>query len=491
MRTPIVLVALLLATSASIVSVTTAADQPDDSPLIGFDFENGMFSNGSMVISGLIEDEVKPSVVRWDIGSDSSLLGGDISSSLEEIDSSGSRNSWAWSISLDDSEAESISPCTCYVWVTVQSEMGETWQASRVIFLGETARSAIIVNSPESGQWAHESISVSGWSMYPMRWNPPELRIFAEPATSSVEACSEEADSDVASHLSVESPDGDFSESVDISSLNDGWHSLYFENYDPSGVTYAQECTVIRVNNIAPVIALEGPEHSFESTNEISFDASASDDPIWGREGMHFLWVLRKPSHSGQTPLQITMGEDKGTLTIPGDYSGDYSLTLTITDAGGISSTTVKELTIENVVPTAVATLDGNPMGDGTKVKLSPGSEWPLDASLSVDSENDQSGLRCVWKIDNQPVFEGCTRALSWPSFAGDEAILTLDVIDDDDDYGTISVLLVHPDSSEPLPYPLLVLVVSTLFLLSAVFLRYRSGEDSASIPKWNPEDDG
>ena len=88
-------------------------------------------------------------------------------------------------------------------------------------------------------------------------------------------------------------------------------------------------------------------------------------------------------------------------------------------------------------------------------------------------------------------MFEGCARTLSWPSYAGDEAILTLDVIDDDDEYGTISVLLVHPEASEPLPYPLLVLVVSTLFLLSAVFLRYRSGEDAASIPKWNPEDEG
>ena len=88
-------------------------------------------------------------------------------------------------------------------------------------------------------------------------------------------------------------------------------------------------------------------------------------------------------------------------------------------------------------------------------------------------------------------MFEGCARTLSWPSYAGDEAILTLDVIDDDDEYGTISVLLVHPEASEPLPYPLLVLVVSTLFLLSAVFLRYRSGEDTASIPKWNPGDEG
>ena len=97
-RVPIFLVVMLLSTSVSIVSVTTVADQPDDSPLIGFDFENGLYSNGSMVISGFIEDEVKPSIVHWDIGPSSSLFGGEISSSLEEIDVSGSRASWALSL---------------------------------------------------------------------------------------------------------------------------------------------------------------------------------------------------------------------------------------------------------------------------------------------------------------------------------------------------------------------------------------------------------
>ena len=201
------------------------------------------------------------------------------------------------------------------------------------------------------------------------------------------------------------------------------------------------------------------------------------------------MWVLRKPSHSGQTPLQIVMGQDKGTMTISTGSSGDYSLTLAVTDAGGISSTMVKVFTIQNVIPKAIASLDDLPIEDGTRIKLSPGSEWMLDASLSEDSENDQAGLRCVWKIDHQPVYEGCIRALSWPSGVGDEAILTLDVIDDDDDYDSISVLLVHPDASEPLPYSLLVLVISALFMISAILLRYRTSDDSSSIPKWKSDE--
>ena len=481
---------MLVVASLFTAVTTTVADQPDDIPLIGFDFDNGFSTNQTTVISGSIEDEVKPASVTWSIVASEPYLveldSGDFSDILEASDSSGSRPIWTWSLEIDVAEH---SPCTCYLTVTVETASEGFTQSHRVLFLGDTSRSAIIVDSPEPGDWVHGFISVSGWSMYPMTWTTPELRLFAKPASSSIDACSTEADSDMSAHLSIIIPDGEFSESLDISGLSDGWHSLYAENYDPSGVTYSQECVPIQVNNLAPSISIEGPDHSLEGASDLFFDASATDDPVWGREELHYMWVLRKPSHSGQTPLQIVMGQDKGTMTIPTGSSGDYTLTLVVTDAGGISSTMVKIFTIQNVVPKAIASLDDSSIEDGSRIKLSPGSEWMLDASLSEDSENDQSGLRCVWKIDHQPVYEGCIRALSWPPDAGDEVILTLDVIDDDDDYGSISVLLVHPEAAEPLPYSLIVLVISTLFMLSAIMLRYRSSDDSSSIPKWKSDE--
>jgi hypothetical protein len=481
---------MLVVASLFTAVTTTVADQPDDIPLIGFDFDNGFSTNQTTVISGSIEDEVKPASVTWSIVASEPYLveldSGDFSDILEASDSSGSRPIWTWSLEIDVAEH---SPCTCYLTVTVETASEGFTQSHRVLFLGDTSRSAIIVDSPEPGDWVHGFISVSGWSMYPMTWTTPELRLFAKPASSSIDACSTEADSDMSAHLSIIIPDGEFSESLDISGLEDGWHSLYAENYDPSGVTYSQECVPIQVNNLAPSISIEGPDHSLEGASDLFFDASATDDPVWGREELHYMWVLRKPSHSGQTPLQIVMGQDKGTMAIPTGSSGDYTLTLVVTDAGGISSTMVKIFTIQNVVPKAIASLDDSSIEDGSRIKLSPGSEWMLDASLSEDSENDQSGLRCVWKIDHQPVYEGCIRALSWPPDAGDEVILTLDVIDDDDDYGSISVLLVHPEAAEPLPYSLIVLVISTLFMLSAIMLRYRSSDDSSSIPKWKSDE--
>ncbi len=486
-KSPRLFVVLLLIATWSPTLAPVSAEDSDDVPLIGFDFENGFTTNETTVITGFVEDEERPPHVTWSIGEEAELGSGDLSTTLEEADSSGSRPIWIWSLELDVAE---YSPCTCYLTVTVESASGETSQARQVLFLGDTAKSAIILHSPASGDWVSNSLTASGWSSHPMVWTSPELRFFAKSASNAADVCMIEADSDFSSHLLVIIPDGSFSNSIDISGLYDGWHSFYAENYDPSGVTFAQTCVPIRVNNLAPAITLVGPDSVLEGSGNLLFDGSASNDPVWGREDMHYMWVLRRPSHTGSTPLDIVMGDGLGTYSMGSETSGEYTLTLRVMDAGGVSSTSVKTFTVENVIPTAKMYVDGSPVSDGDSIKLSPGGEWALDASASVDSANDQAGLRCVWKIDYAPMYEGCQRTLSWPSGAGDELILTLDVIDDDDEYGTVSVQLVNPDVSEPLPYPLIALAISAIFMVSAILLRYRSSDDSTSIPKWKSGDE-
>ena len=74
--------------------------------------------------------------------------------------------------------------------------------------------------------------------------------------------------------------------------------------------------------------------------------------------------------------------------------------------------------------------------------------------------------------------------------FLESDALKIEEVIDDDDEFSSISVLLIHPDSSEPLPYSVIVLLVSALFMLSAIFLRYRSTDESTGIPTWDSDSD-
>ena len=85
-------------------------------------------------------------------------------------------------------------------------------------------------------------------------------------------------------------------------------------------------------------------------------------------------------------------------------------------------------------------------------------------------------------------MYEGCERTFSWPENESQKLILTVEVIDDNDDYAFISVELVHPDYSDDLPLGLVVLVVSAAFLASAILFR-RNSSSGGDIPKWQPDE--
>ncbi len=503
--------AMVLLAPLFVITPSVSAES-EDPPIIGFDFENGMRivtnetgqwpDDGWITLSGTIEFNTAPDNVLWLLESDSQFAvntGDSISDSLQELQTDNGRTKWSWEAEIQLQWGN----CTCYFDLVITHDV-MSWKETRVIFMGETMRSGLLIHSPDpisrwtdhtsevshvaDYEWAHDSLTVTGWTSHPTVWATPETRFFVSAAYNAADTCTEAGNSDANQLLSVISIDGEYSVSLNVSHLDDGWYNLYVENYDPSGVSDRQTCVGIRINNSPPDIVISGDSYYAEATGEITFDASESDDLFWGGDGMEYMWVLRKPSHSGQTPLDIQIGGN--TYSLPADSGGNYSLTLRVTDLGGVYSTTVFQFDIENILPTAIASISGNPLIDGSTIKLSGSDGWKLDASESSDTENDLASIRCVWKIDYEPMYEGCERTLTWPEDTGLEAILTLDVIDDDEAYASISVLLIHPDSSEPLPYPVIVLVISALFLLSAILLRYRSSDDSGGIPTWDSDSD-
>tara|TARA_Y100000780_G_scaffold98687_1_gene89744 strand:- start:534 stop:869 length:336 start_codon:yes stop_codon:yes gene_type:complete len=70
-----IVVLLLVATWSSTFTIVNAEDS-DDVALVGFDFENGFSTNHTTVITGSVEDEVKPASVTWSIEGDSELDSG-------------------------------------------------------------------------------------------------------------------------------------------------------------------------------------------------------------------------------------------------------------------------------------------------------------------------------------------------------------------------------------------------------------------------------
>jgi hypothetical protein len=139
------------------------------------------------------------------------------------------------------------------------------------------------------------------------------------------------------------------------------------------------------------------------------------------------------------------------------------------------------------MLPSSNLLVNGAQIVDGDEIELLTLENIIIDGSNSVDTENDIDSLRCIWSINAVIIFEGCNRELIWPEDKIDNKalILRLDVMDDDGAYSSVSVKLINPNASDPLPYPMIILFISFLFLISSVFYRFKKDSETSSIPKW------
>ena len=75
---------------------------------------------------------------------------------------------------------------------------------------------------------------------------------------------------------------------------------------------------------------------------------------------------------------------------------------------------------------------------------------------------------------------------MQWPVYDNNDTILlTLDVIDDDEEYSSITVELSRANDENIIPLPIIVLILSTLFFISSLIYSRRRNDDM-EIPKWN-----
>ncbi len=477
--------AVLLAASNSV-----QADSEDDPPLISIDVENGASTMDTITFTGMLEDEVEPSEFFWRVAKNGTAFdGGDLKSSLDEIDSTSSRSQWAWSFDLS---FFATGECACYVSLHSKDASGAEKIETRVVFMADentTHLLGFLIIEDQAGTLVSSSLSSSGWIG---TYLDDEMTLGIQSSLAQglitnshipeVFAC---AGSSTAQQVTIISG-GDFEIEWDISSKLDGWLdvelmacSLKRAFADGASVHYS-----IRVNNAPPIIKLDGID-SVEETNEWhTFDASLTEDPYWGRTDMYYVWTLRRPSHTGTIPVDVQMGDDLTTYSVSATSSGNFTLSLTVYDQGGLSSTSVVEFDIHNRVPTASLAIDGIAVIDGEEIRLKTPSNTLIDATSSTDTENDAGVLRCIWLFDGIPLYEGCNRDFVWPDENVHRAWLTLEVIDDDGEVATLSVQLVHPDEVKPFPVALIGLVFSALFLTYAIAQRLRGGSEK-SIPKW------
>ncbi|MEK9908801.1 MAG: hypothetical protein VW498_00390 [Candidatus Thalassarchaeaceae archaeon] len=485
-------VALLSLTVMLLLCNSVQAETPneDDPALISIDVENGDYSSDYIEFTGFIEDDEQPENVFWRVSKDGiEFDGGDLLNSLVEITSTSSRQQWAWSFDLTSS---ATGECACYVSVHSIDGYGLEIIETRVVFMVEENSNGLIgflLDSDQSGKLIDSTVQISGWlGTYPN--GGVNLEISGSLAQGLIQS-SHIPESSVCNHASnVDEvyllPTGEFEINWDISAKLDGWMDIILLGCPSSNSSTdgAQHEFSIRVNNQPPVIKISGVDYAVEDDIWHTFDATLTEDPYWGRTEMYYVWTLRRPSHSGNLPIDVQMGEDLNTYSISGAQSGNYTLSLTVYDKGGLSSEKMVNLDIKNTVPTASLIIDGEAISEGQEVRISNPTDIKLDATESSDTTNDASSLRCIWLLDNSPLYEGCDREFSWTEVQEYRAVLTLEVIDDDGEYATISVILIHPDEVKPFPMALVAFAFSALFLTYALVNRFR-GNSERSIPKW------
>ena len=471
-----------------------------DPPLLGFDQDLGKTLDGNENISGFTVSSTLPESTDWQItrlSSDGIPTNVTDPVSLEISPSSSNQDDglsrWIWEFTIDSS---SFTNCTCFITVTSTANHLSS-SISTVFFTGVTNKPAVVIDDwtilNEGYVTSNDYIDISGRA-FSQNNLPLDLLIMVTSSDNLANACSDNHEISSLDDIQGNSSEsihnfslfGEFTETVDSSMLEDGWFSLWlFTSSHQSSAVIQSQCFASRIDNSDPVAIIEGDTSSTEGEGNLIFDAGSSYDQYWGKEGLNYVWTLVSLENSGSILMEIKEGTDISYFTFQDDISGNFELSLLVSDEQGNTDDTSIFFSVENLPPVAKLIVSDQSLTDGDKFKLPDLNEWTLDASDSIDTANDLDGLRCVWKINFRTIYEGCERTLLWPEDdTNDTLLLTLEVIDDDDDFSTITVELSRSDQGNDFPITIIVLIISILFFVSSVFYSRRT--DDMEIPKWN-----
>jgi hypothetical protein len=196
---------------------------------------------------------------------------------------------------------------------------------------------------------------------------------------------------------------------------NDGVFTVGLRVTDDAGLT-SVDTAVVTVANLPPTADISGPCSGNEGL-PITLNASASTDP--GSDSLSFAWDLDNDSHfddaTGVAPL----------FTPPDN--GDYTISVQVTDSGGLSHAATTTVTAVNVVPVADI---------GGPYSVQRYSSIALDASASSDVPADP--LSFAWDLDNDGQYDdGFGATIPFVGTAPGAYPVSVQVSDDD---GGVSV---------------------------------------------------
>jgi len=495
--------------------------QTNDPPQIILDQQNGIYVfDDYLNISGSVIDEELPNL-QWWLRSDSSwgelVVSNDvrhgtiIEISEEHSTDSALRLEWLFSIEINMTD---MMPCSCEVVIrAIESSVNTEHyvdESLRIFSLGfpegETSADPlpphiIIDELPTAPSSMSGNLLITGEVLTLFQSPIGNLEWDIHLKNQHTDTCHHPSflgdiqTSENWSNISLNPITNEFSISFDTTTYLDGMYGIFVREVSNST---RYNCLPVGIDNTAPHANISGPSELSEAHREINFDGSGSFDNYWGRESLTFHWVLKESSWD-DTDSMMWSGVGISTISPPmkNMKSGNYSLTLTVSDKAGFTDMASHQFNISNIAPIAELRFDGQRLLDGDTVTLNEESFWMIDCLNSEDTWNDRDKLECTWLIDNEPVMTGWERQLMYPDDTSKSHILTLIVTDDDGESDRISIVYgVKGTSSDPEATAsedieissLLVKTVVGLFIILLIGLTIhimRRNKHIESIPKW------
>jgi len=479
----------------SMDSVLAESDEVDTS--IGFDFTFGEIIENEKIFSGSVVSSNPDVEVSWEIYNSTGFKynwGVFDTESEEFYPISGDYFSMSWEMMIKSQDYYS---CSCEFKVIVIHDSNIISEDVMPFFISNEnyisdSNFAMQIENPINNDWINGDLSIEARVSDITGNNPQSAQIFVKRYLTFAETCNSVPEINFENEIVLSfTANNFFSHEIEMETKPDGWYELVVlvtnsENPDEIEIF---NCLSFKLNNLNPLISVPNPPTDMiESSSTIIVDASTSADPFWFEESLYFIWTC---TNSKDSSIIVHEGYNANawTFELDGSVSADYNLKLELVDSGGLSSKTEFNFSVSNSPPSSKLIINGITVIDGDEVNLDNLGPISLDGSKSSDTENDEQGLRCIWSVNGKVIFEGCeNREFSWPENQTDqkELVLRLDVMDNDGFSSSQSVKLINPTVNDSIPYPLIVLFISFLFLISSIFYRFRKDSENKTIPKWS-----
>ena len=241
------------------------------------------------------------------------------------------------------------------------------------------------------------------------------------------------------------------------------------------------------IDQTEPIVELTAVEQVFESES-IVVDIDVDDG--YSESTFVITWSITEPDGSPRSVLDSEILEDSR-LEFKPSKSGQYSVNALVRDLGGHLVAVNHNVSVFNIVPSAVVRYDGFLVQNGSQVTIPQSGNWVFSANESTDSDNDLASLDYHWYVDGKALLSGKSYLESSDIQSMTYREIRVEVVDNDGGSSNLSFVVIQQQSEslESLTDTNLASMISLFFILFVaiiVFMRQRSQSDKGSgFVKW------